>query len=1134
MVECSTRDLVCLYLDANEAIHERSPAPRALTALGIGDALELGETAAARVALLDTLTGLREDGRLTAAQRAVAGFDDPRTVYAVTDAGRDHATAVRDRVGSQHVTVTNGTTAEIPLADVDRHLDDDTPLVTALARLTDDDRVRLHPEGSSEFVDRTDELATVQNAIEQSFTREPATVVVAGASGMGKTALVREATDRLRDDHDDLVVATGASRVDVTDPYSPFRQAFDALPDGDALRDRVADATTGLAPDDPETVEAQRTALFGDIADGLRERSTDQPIVLFLDNLQWADDATLALFTHLTTTIDELPYPIAFVGTYRRPEVATADDHPLSATLDRIETDAAYTEVTLDAFSRQNTRALLAEVLESHRLPDGFVDLVYEQTGGNPLFTRETATHLLETDQVDPATDHYPASSDALTLPGAVTEQIDRRLATLDDQSRELLRLGAVLGERVPGHVLAEASALPAASRREYLDLLTASRLWEPVEDRDTSEDRLRPDGRGDFQFVSGGVREAVVERLPDTLSREYHARVADAFVTVTDAADTEQTARIAYHYEQAGDYERAVDYYRQAGDHAKQAYANEDALTNYERALALARDHGVLDDGERASVAAEIASLLRLAGKSDKALETAREALATAPDEDHGTGRLLAEMSKLQIDRGEHDEARKIAKRQQDLATTLGDRELEADALRHLGHIARQEAEYDRAEEFFTESLEGYRAIEDRSGEAKVLKKLGLLAKLRGNYDRARDHFERCLAIQREIGDRRGEGGTLSNLGILVFRSGSYDEAREHFEQSLAIDQATGNTPSEAKSLNNLGLVTYHQGDYEQAGDYFDRCLALVADTEMRSTEMECQLNRGLVAFRRGDYERAEAAFKTSKDIAKELDASSTVASSLSNLGSVARRRGEFDHAREHYDQALEINRDIGASWQEMEVLRNIATLTGKRENLDRARQKAETSLELAREIGSRNGEVIALQRLATVARLEGSVEQAREHCEAASDLHDEDARPIPAGGNCLERAQIALLDGDFAAAREHAIAARRTFQDLGVDYGLGRSNHVLGKIEAEAGATDDARDHWRDALETFETLGASHDALETLELLVGTCREQGDDAAAREWCDRARETLADAPDATAELHRDWVTDQADALGLE
>jgi predicted ATPase/DNA-binding PadR family transcriptional regulator len=1133
MVDCDRTDLICLHLAAYDATE--SPVPPAVTAAGIGDALELGDTAVSRVSLLEDLDTMHGQGLVTVSERPVEGYDSPRTVYALTEEGNDRARDVRRRVREESVVVAGGTSEEIPLADIDRYFEGETPLVTALARLTEDDEVQLDRYTGDGFVDRDEELAAVTDAIETSISVENRTVLVSGAAGTGKTALAREALDQVRDDHEEVVVATGASPEGATDPYAAFRQAFDSLPNGDTLRTQLTDAIPAVSPDDPENVRARRTALFEEVADSLRSIAAERPIVLFLENLQWADEATLALFAHLATSIDELIHPVAFVGTYREPAVAVSEDTALVDVVERIERDGSLTEVTLGPLSWTATRALLTTVVGSERLPEAFVDLVYEQTGGNPLFVRETAIHLLETGGVDPQAGSYPTSSETVALPQEVTDQIDRRLANLDAESRELLRLGAVLGERIPEDVLATASDLSAATRREYTDVLIASHIWERVDRTrgigiDGAASR-RSEGSGDLQFVSGGVREAVVDRLPDAEAGEYHRQVAEAFVRVED--EDEQAARIAYQYEQAGAYEEAIASYRQAGDRAREAYAHEDAIENYVRALTLARKHGVVDDATLAAIHADIADVYDAIGEYDDAREIAKQGRDVAPEQSRERCRLLGRLAESQFEQGEYQQARENAREQRELAATIDDREPQAESIRRIGLTHSRQGAYDNAREAFQQSLSIAQAHEYRRCAAKVHKDLGVVAYFQGEYDRADEAATRALDIARELDDRQLEGKCLNNLGLNAQARGEYDQAREYHERSLAIKRDLGSRHGEAITLGNLGMIAQMQGEYDKAREYHEQSLQRKRELGDQRGEGITLGNLGVIAGFQGAYEEAREYHEQSLELARELGDRHGESRSLDNLGAITRTQGAYEEAREYHEQSLTIRRELDNPHGEAQSLNNLGRIALAQREFDEARNYYEAVLDIARELDLRQEAVLCLQGLGSIARETGAFEQSRTYFEDALDRLGADGHSHPRAELLLERGLLALAVDEIDAAREYAARARQTFERIGASHQRGRSRLLLGRIDAADDAPAAAREHWRAALASFESVDTPQDVLATLEQLVRVCREQGDEQRASEWCQQAQSVLADAPDATAELHREWVERAASELGV-
>lgn len=483
--------------------------------------------------------------------------------------------------------------------------------------------------------------------------------------------------------------------------------------------------------------------------------------------------------------------------------------------------------------------------------------MVHDRTGGVSLFVTETVAHLVDEGVVDPTSGSYPKGAEGFDLPGSVIEQVDRRLSALDDDSRELLRLGAVVGERVPAEVLGAASDLDPARRREYVDLLVASRVWERVEP-------VAPGGSADLRFVSGLLREAVVERLPEGLARRYNDRVADAMTALFDDDGLDEgAARVATHLEAAGRPGEAARFYRRAGDHARERYAHEDAVENYRRALAVVGTHAA--DGPRpAALARELASVHATVGAFEAAVDAVEEGLDHAPPESRLRVELLGVRARVETKRGDFGAAEATARLMSEMAAAVDAGDLQARALRRLGRTAQRQGDAELAEERSRRALELARAADERDEVASILNGLGAALTQQGAFDEARERFRESLAIERNLGDRHGAAGSLGNLGAVAMRAGDDDEARSYHEESLAAFRGVGDRHGAASVLGNLGVVAQKQAQFDDAADYYRESLETKRAVGDRDGAARTLNNLGLTAAIQGPPAGPASAWRT------------------------------------------------------------------------------------------------------------------------------------------------------------------------------------------------------------------------------------------------------------------------------
>lgn len=1007
---------------------------------------------------------------------------------------------------------------------------------------------RVHGET---IVGRTAELHQLEDSYETLERTGGHAAFVTGESGIGKSTLVEQFRDRLEQRDEPPHIAMGECQPGVTPPYHAFRQAMDDVPLRTELGNLLADVAT-VPEDDPETAEHRKQGLFADVADELRELAMDRPVVVVVEDLQWAGSETIELLEYLLEEVGRWALSILFVGSYSPDDVGETD--PIRELIDRAETAGRNTLVELEPFDRDELRQFLEHVLGVEHVPGEFVDGVHAHTGGNPLFVNETGIHLAETLGPEPTAADLPGSFEEVSLPESVGSAVLDRLDALVDPVRSVLEIGAVAGEAFTFDVLREASDVPESNLVEYVDSLVQRRVWRRAD--------------GTIEFVHGVVREKTLETIDSERCKTLHTRVAEAIQAVHDESVEDYYGRLATHYRNAEAFEESLRYYRLAGDRAFDAYAHEEALDHYSTALELAQSLGALE--EVRAVGFSLAEVSLVTGEYDQAeryvdllrnelgeethqrrraellaariasgrgqYDRAKEAVTRGLELEGGSPeqrcRLLGIGARARRKQGGYEAARETAARQLKLADDLDLPAYRAAAMRTLGQIDRSQSHYDRARDQFRECLRIGRTIDDRHVEATSLLDLGLVAVDQGRYDEAREYYEQSLEAFRTIGDRHYEAKTLLNLGNVAVYTADHVTAREYYERSLEMNRDIGDRHGEAKALNNLGEVARRQADYDQAREYHEASLEHKRELDDRPGQASSLENLGSLATDQSDYGSASEYYERSLEINRELDNSGAVAVVRNSLGVIAQRQGRYEEARTQFETALEITRESGQRRAETITLRNLGRLALKQGDPNRARQYFEEGLEQARELSASREELNCLCGLGVAARLDDDLERATRRLDAALERRETVAEQLQIGRVHLERARLALDRGNLESAREQADRAQELFQAVGSPHWQAHTRRIQGRIDAEAGRPDAARKHWCDSLGTFEEVGAPQDALDTLQRLIDT-RDGHDDAELARWHRRARELVDDAPDPVAAAYEPWV-DRLEASGSD
>jgi predicted ATPase len=1053
MVEYSMGDLVCLHLQQVDGINEET-VPYEASTPGIAAAMDLGtETFSDRVTLLSTLSALPERGFVEERVANVAGYHEERNVYTLTDEGRDHAQEVRERLESSELIVRTADTDErVSLANIGRYLDDAAdPLVAALARADDgilvlDDEFDPDEDGD-QFVDRTAELDRLRDIFGNALEGDPSTVFVSGEPGVGKTTLVRQLEPTVEEDEGYFLY--GRCQSDVSEPYQPFLTAFADLPEGgrEHLRSILTETRQPEA-DDRDELSTQRQAQFYQLATELVDVGDDRPVLLFIDDMQWADRSTALLFTSLARRIED--GQVVLVGACR-PETSVGD-WPLADALDELD-ESEYEWLDINRLDREWTAELVRQTVGALNVPEQFVDMLYERTDGNPLFVTESVARMLELNDIDPDVGVYPETREEMTIADEVERTIHSRLGILDDRARDLLELGSAIGDTIPREILEASSDLDDAAFLDYAGILVGAGIWH----WEDAQQRL--------YFESGVVRETVQDSIDDARWRELHERVAEAYRQVDE---TEHAASIAYHERSAGNDDAALSYYRQAGEQATDVYAHEAAADAYERAVELAREHGHTES--LLELVEELGDVSAILGESDEASRQYEFVREQAEDTERQQ-RMHRKQAKLYVDIGRMDEglehldsglARSDDTSPAETArlhgvyghalTVQGDpdegldrfdtalsaieaiadeeaaREIRSDVLNGIGNARRSKGEIDRAVGVFEELVELHRENDDEAELATVLSNYGATLSRAGESRHSLEVYQEARELYEEIGDQRGVMAVLNNMGITYQYLDEHEQAIECFEEGLELARATDDRRTLALLYVNLGYAYNNLANFEQAGEYAERAKELGEDIGDPTTVVCTHEIQGARYLYMGDPERALEVTTEGLELAREADARNRIAGSLALVGDIHAEREEYEQAIECFEEGIEQSLEFGNEQKAVVNRTGIVEVLTEQGNIEAAREHIE-ALEDVEGMTE-----FAIGALVTFYREAGDYDAAAEHVERGCEILADNANPLTEIDLQLERARLQAAQGDTDAARADAERARDRALDLGV----------------------------------------------------------------------------------------------------
>jgi predicted ATPase/class 3 adenylate cyclase len=1019
----STRQALWAAIELQSRLSQELPLESALP-LGVGMGLDAGEPAPLEdgyrgeaLNLAARLCALAGSGEILASEGVIHIARRLDGVEYI-DRGQVHLKGFAEPVRIVRVAVGTGVVETAPVRDP-------APAPATASRLPTGGFLGALPAGG--LVAREEEMRRLLQAVEAVAEGQGRFCMLAGEAGVGKTRLAQELTVAVRR-RDFLVLAGRCYEAQRSISYAAWREAlaaaYAAAPaalQADTARRRpylarlLPDELAVAAPAGSDSPEDQQR-LFRAITGFLQAMAEAGPVALLLDDLHWADGATLDLLQHVVRHLrgDRL----LIVGTYRDVEIGA--QHPLEVVLHDLSREQLTERVPVRRLALEGTATLICETLGDRAAADDLAALIHRSTDGNPYFTHQVVQSLIESGELHREGGRWQRRDfEEIDVPPSVRSVIAHRVSRLPDEAQEMLHLAGVLGQTFTFDDLQAMSDRGEDEVEVALDAAAGLGL-------------VRAGGKDLYAFDHALTQQALYAELSPRRRRRLHRAAGEALERLPERKRRRRAAELAQHWMEAEEPGRALEYAILAGNEAEALFAHEAAEHHFRTALRLVEEEDAGEPGLRELVLEKLASVLRVSGRYDEALDLLEQAWRRYRDAGDGEGRArtMAQMGLVY----------RIKGRPEDGLVRL---RLELDAL-------------DRGQ--------------TSHGLALVYATLIKLCNAIGWTDEQLKAAGRLLELARGIDDPRLLAEAELHHANALMHAGDYAAALPILEAAAERAEQVGDLETAGDAMWFTALI-YHSYHQQQRAMTLDlKALELaerLGDPHQVSIRAIYASSRALIL---GDWPAGRRLNEQSLEAALAVDSLTAIFGPLLLLAELDVYEGVEEEAEAYLREAGTIAQHLGIP----DMLRDHVCIAAERAFLRNEPENALSALLALRGTSGWDTHVNFLLSLARALCGSGSLEEAEELAAIGWEV-------AARGRLTLGKMEASWVQGTVAAAQRRQDEAERYFEramslalDISYPWGEARVHRDLGMLYGAQGETDRAAGHLEKARVIFERLGA------------------------------------------------------------
>lgn len=787
-------------------------------------------------------------------------------------------------------------------------------------------------KNQSEFVNRDEELKELRKNMENVINEKGIAVFLRGEAGVGKTRLAWE-FERYVFSKGMLFLKSECLQYGSIKPYSPFIDAltnyFQTIASGENIKKIIEETPLSILKMVPimsafsqafgitkkEEISAsfrdEKERIFENIYSLILRISGRKPIVIFLDNLQWADESSLFLLHYLMRGIGDSHIMLCCAYSLETLNLTRMGKH--SETIQLMEKDKMFIPIDLKRLNRDSVSRMIKSMTGRDDVPLHLIDFVYEKTDGNPLFVDEIVRSMIGSRVAYVENDEWVVKDFSLlktpeTIKGVFNKTIDK----LDENSRKILEAASAIGYRFQEDILGDIVHIDEEKLVESLDELVNMRIIF----RDETKD-------GIYTFTHPMMQEIIYHRMTQNEIGGLHKKIAENMEKIyKDNIDT-VLYDVVRHFVNTDEYEKTLCYSMMAGKKAKDALAFDESMKYYKIALdSLEKLDSTLENkGKNADAILNLGDIYRVTGEWDPALQQYENAAKISREikNEEQEAKSYIKIGEIKSERNEWDEAIKNFEKGLKISEKNNDARGMGEAYKNIGYVHWRKAEFDKSLDYFNKIMEYGKKINDPGMIAYANLRIGTVYSEKGEKEKGIEYLQKSIDISGRHGDFHTMTAAYNNIGEIYRAEGKYDEAIWYYKKQIEMAEKTGYVRLMGFGLSNSSECYAKKMELDMAKDYCDRALKIFTKLDEKYMIAASYHNYGLIYRFKKDWEKA---IKYSQDcikILKEINMPFDLAEIYYEFALLYKDKGDKKEMLDYLMKAKNLSEKIGAKgWLE------------------------------------------------------------------------------------------------------------------------------------------------------------------------------------------------------------------------